>query len=90
MAPITRRATLKFALLAPALLLLPSAARASRPAGLRFVLYKSGGGFRWRLKAANGKIVADSGEGYRTKAACRNTIELIQQEAAAAEIDDQT
>lgn len=27
--------------------------------------------WRWHLKARNGKIVADSGEGYLTKFGCR-------------------
>jgi len=27
--------------------------------------------WRWRLRAANGRIVADSGEGYRRRAAAR-------------------
>jgi len=26
--------------------------------------WTDGGDFRWRLKAANGRIIADSGEGY--------------------------
>lgn len=31
----------------------------------RFVIYQDKGGqWRWRLVASNGKIVADSGEGY--------------------------
>jgi len=29
----------------------------------------------WRLKAANRKILADSGEGYSTKQACKDGID---------------
>ena len=32
----------------------------------------------WRLKAANGKIVADSSEGYSSKHACREGIDLVR------------
>jgi uncharacterized protein YegP (UPF0339 family) len=34
--------------------------------------------FRWHLKAANNKIVAGSGEGYKNKADCKSAIENIQ------------
>lgn len=30
-------------------------------------VYKSAGSWRWRLKSANGRIVADSAEAYVTK-----------------------
>jgi uncharacterized protein YegP (UPF0339 family) len=30
-------------------------------------VYKAADGWRWRMKAANGRVVADSGEAYRTK-----------------------
>lgn len=30
----------------------------------RFVTYKAKDGYRWRLRAANGKIIAESGEAY--------------------------
>lgn len=34
----------------------------------KFEIYRDDAGeFRWRLKAANGRIVADSSEGYRNK-----------------------
>ena len=37
----------------------------------RFEIHKDKKGeYRWRLFAKNGRIVADSGEGYVTKAAC--------------------
>lgn len=33
--------------------------------------------FRWRLKARNGRIVADSGEGYKRKQMCGKQINKI-------------
>lgn len=54
-----------------------------------FELYKDRQGqFRWRLKASNGKIIADSGEGYVRRIDCEHGIELVKGEAAAAEIKD--
>ena len=35
------------------------------------------GEWRWRLKAANGKIVATGGEGFVTKSNCRESVENI-------------
>lgn len=32
------------------------------------------GGWRWHLKAANGRIVADSGQSYRTRWGCRRAV----------------
>ncbi|WP_194834866.1 YegP family protein [Nocardia sp. XZ_19_369] len=45
--------------------------------------------YRFRLKAANGEVIA-VGEAYESKAACKNGIESIKKNAAAAEIVDQT
>ena len=37
----------------------------------QFVVYKDNRGeWRWRLRASNGKIIADSGEGYKNKQDC--------------------
>ncbi|MFG1796665.1 YegP family protein [Nocardia sp. NPDC049149] len=44
--------------------------------------------YRFRLKAANGEIIA-VGEAYESKAACRNGIESIKKNAPIAEIVDQ-
>ena len=35
------------------------------------------GDWRWRIFAANGRILADSGEGYRNEADCDHAILLI-------------
>jgi uncharacterized protein YegP (UPF0339 family) len=56
---------------------------------MKFHIYKdSKGEYRWRLKAANGKIIADSGEGYNTKTACQAVIDLVKSAATAEVVDD--
>ncbi|MBR7194683.1 YegP family protein [Gordonia sp. SCSIO 19800] len=47
------------------------------------------GKFRFRLKAANGEIIAAS-EAYESKASAKNGIESVKRNAAEAAIDDQT
>lgn len=42
--------------------------------------------YRWHLKARNGKIVADSGEAYKTLAKCEKAINLIIGGVAAAKV----
>jgi len=37
------------------------------------------GKFRWSLKASNGRIIADSGQGYTTKRACKKGFESVLQ-----------
>jgi uncharacterized protein YegP (UPF0339 family) len=67
------------------------AARASErsAAGLTFEIYEDAKKeFRWRLKAANGQVIATSGQGYKAKADCRHGIEVIQKEAAAARVEE--
>lgn len=52
----------------------------------KFELYEDKAGeYRFRLKAANGQIVATS-EGYKTKAACENGIASIKKNAPEAEV----
>jgi uncharacterized protein YegP (UPF0339 family) len=43
------------------------------------------GKFHFRLKAANGEIIAQS-QGYSTKANCTNGIESVKKNAASAEV----
>lgn len=43
-------------------------------------VYRSPDGWRWRLRARNGKIVADSGEAYARK---RNAVRAAESLAAA-------
>lgn len=50
----------------------------------RYEMYKdSAGDFRWRFIASNGRIVADSAEGYTTKAKCKAGIRIMQNSASA-------
>lgn len=44
------------------------------------------GEWRWRLRADNGKIVADSGEGYKAESDCLHGIEIVKKEAPAAKV----
>lgn len=56
----------------------------------KFQVYKDNAGkFRFRLKAANGEIIA-SGEAYNSKNACMNGIESVKKNAPIAEIKDLT
>lgn len=43
----------------------------------KFEVYKAKDGYRWRLKARNGKIVA-SGEGYKTKRAAMRVDDILR------------
>ena len=45
---------------------------------------------RWRLKSANGQVVASSSQGYKAKADCEHAIDLIKKGAATAEVEDKT
>lgn len=57
----------------------------------KFQLYKDRKDeYRWRLRARNGEIIADSNEGYSSKANCKHGIDLVKQQAANAEVEDQT
>lgn len=42
--------------------------------------------WRWRFRASNGKIIADSGEGYKNKQDCLHGIDLVKREAPTAKI----
>lgn len=48
------------------------------------------GQYRWRLQADNNKIIADSGEGYRSKAGAQEGIEDVKRIAPTAPINDRT
>jgi uncharacterized protein YegP (UPF0339 family) len=34
--------------------------------------------WRWRLKASNGRIIADSGEGYKNEQDCKDDIARVK------------
>jgi uncharacterized protein YegP (UPF0339 family) len=52
----------------------------------KFEIFKGkGGDFRFRLKAANGKVICQ-GQGYKSREACVKGIESIKKNAARAAI----
>ncbi|GAA1591875.1 YegP family protein [Kribbella sancticallisti] len=56
----------------------------------KFELYEDkSGGFRFRLKAGNGEVIAVS-ESYKSKDSALNGIESVKKNAGGANIDDQT
>jgi uncharacterized protein len=58
---------------------------------MHFNLFKDRAGeWRWRLVASNGKTVADSGEGYTTKANAQAGIASVKEGAAAAPVREET
>jgi uncharacterized protein YegP (UPF0339 family) len=44
----------------------------------RFLAYKAKDGWRWHLSAANGCVLADSGEAYSSRSACLRAIATVQ------------
>jgi len=58
-------------------------ARQAGEGKLKFEVYQDASKeFRWRLKAANGAILATSGQGYKAKTDCKNGVDRIKQDAA--------
>lgn len=57
----------------------------------KFELYQDNSGeYRWRLRASNGQLIANGGEGYSQKSSARDAIERVQEQAPSAEVEDQT
>jgi uncharacterized protein YegP (UPF0339 family) len=55
-----------------------------------FEVYKDRGGeFRFRLKDADGVVLAIAPKGYDKKAECQAVIESIKKEAAKAKVEDE-
>jgi uncharacterized protein len=53
----------------------------------KFEVYKDKAGkYRWRLVASNGRIIAESGESFSGKEACRDGIESVKKNAPGAQI----
>lgn len=46
----------------------------SMPKTGEFVIYLAADGWRWRVLAANHKVMADSGEAYATKSSARRAV----------------
>jgi uncharacterized protein YegP (UPF0339 family) len=44
----------------------------------------SKGEWRWRVKAANGRIIADSGKGYSSESECKKDIDWVKDSKDAA------
>ena len=60
---------------------------ATEPAGHTVEVYKDAGGdYRWRRKAANGEVVADSGEGYVHAADARRMAGTLNQGAEVVDL----
>jgi uncharacterized protein len=56
-----------------------------------FELYKDEDGeYRWRLQAGNNKTIADSAEGYNTKAGAEEGIRDLQRIAPTAPVNDKS
>ena len=56
-----------------------------------FKIYKDAKGeYRWRFRANNYKIVADSAEGYANKKDCEDGIAIVKSQAPTATVEDET
>jgi uncharacterized protein YegP (UPF0339 family) len=54
----------------------------------RFEIYRERANeWRWRLKAANGRIVGDSGEGYDSESNARRAATQARASIASARVD---
>jgi uncharacterized protein len=55
---------------------------------MTYYYYKDAKGeWRWRLKASNGQILADSGEGYKNESECKADIDRVKGSADAPVIE---
>jgi uncharacterized protein YegP (UPF0339 family) len=65
----------------------PARVQARQAGKLKFEIYQDAGKeYRWRLKAANGQVLATSGQGYKAKADCKHGVERIQQDVASSKL----
>ena len=56
---------------------------------MTYYKYKdSSGEWRWSLQAANGKKIADSGEGYHNEADCDNAIAFVKSSSSAPAVKE--
>lgn len=56
----------------------------------KFEIYQDkSGGYRFRLKAGNGEIIA-TGESYKSKTSCENGIDSVRRNAPDAKLVDLT
>jgi uncharacterized protein len=55
---------------------------------MTYYMYKDNANeWRWRLRSPNGRILADSGEGYRNKQDCRSAIQLVSTSGSARVVE---
>jgi uncharacterized protein len=55
----------------------------------KFQIYAdSAGKYRWRLKAANGQVVASSGESFDSRSNARRAAENVKANVGGAQIED--
>jgi uncharacterized protein YegP (UPF0339 family) len=53
----------------------------------QFEVYKDNAReFRWRLRASNNAVIAESCEGYQNRSDCENAVNLVRSEAPRANI----
>lgn len=56
--------------------------------GTRYELYQDeAGDWRWRLRHANGNIIADSGQGYASEETARAGIESLRSNVSAPVVE---
>lgn len=54
-----------------------------------FKVYRDDEGrWRWRAQSANGRILADSGQGYDSPSAARKAVERIKVKALSAPVEE--
>jgi hypothetical protein len=57
----------------------------------KFEIYKrNDGDYGWRMKSANGQVIAIGGEGFKAKAGAENGIAAVKKDAPAAPTVDLT
>ena len=55
----------------------------------KFEIFQDGkDDYRWRLKSANGEVIATGGEGYTNRAGATNGIEAAKRDAPDAQVVD--
>ena len=57
----------------------------------KFELYKDKKGeFRWRLIAPNGQVIANAGEGYKSKESAKNGIDSVKKNTPKAAVEEKS
>ena len=54
-------------------------------AGQGFEIYEASGEWRWRLRASNGEVVAESEQGFSSKSGVVRSLDVVRRNVAAAE-----